>query len=185
MWARIEGDRVAEITDIDPVGRFHPSLIWVPVHAAGVLVGWIYRDGAFFAPESARVTTESVKAMVTAQRWNIETGGITLHTGVRVDTGIDDQNRITSVIANARLAGLTEVSFKAGSGWVTLTLAELEGVAASIAMHVQQCFNAERAHHEAIDTLQQLHAEDAEALQQALEAYDIEQGWPSSLGANR
>lgn len=28
MWARIDGDRVAEITDIDPNGRFHPSLQW-------------------------------------------------------------------------------------------------------------------------------------------------------------
>lgn len=29
-WARIENNRVMEITDIDPEGRFHPSLIWVP-----------------------------------------------------------------------------------------------------------------------------------------------------------
>lgn len=99
---------------------------------------------------------------------------------MRVTTGIDDQNRITSVIANARLAGLDSVSFKAASGWVTLTLAELEGVAAAIAMHVQACFNAERAHHEAIDALQQLHADDYQALQQALEAYDLEQSWPAT-----
>ena len=125
-------------------------------------------------------TVESVKDAITQKRWEVETGGITLPTGVRVATGIDDQNRITSVIANARLAGLDSVSFKAASGWVTLTLAELEGVAAAIAMHVQQCFSAERAHHEAIDALQQLHADDNQALQQALEAYDLEQGWPAT-----
>jgi len=126
------------------------------------------------------ITVQSIKDAMTQKRWEVETGGITLPTGVHVATGIDDQNRITSVIANARLAGLDSVSFKAASGWVTLTLAELEGVAAAIAMHVQQCFSAERAHHEAIDALEQLHADHEHALQQALEAYDLEQGWPST-----
>ncbi|MDH0362781.1 DUF4376 domain-containing protein [Comamonas aquatica] len=126
------------------------------------------------------ITADSLKEEITALRWQIETGGITLPSGVRVATGIDDQNRITSVIANARLANLDTVSFKAVGGWVTLTLAELEGVAAAIAAHVQACFTAERTHHEAIDALAALHAEDPEALQQALEAYDIEQGWPTT-----
>lgn len=139
--------------------------------------------GMWVLPSKADVP--SLKAAITQKRWEVETGGITLQGGVSVSTGIDDQNRITSVIANARLAGLTEVSFKAASGWVTLTLAELEGVAAAIAMHVQQCFSAELAHHEAIDALEQLHAGDAQALRQALEAYDLEQGWPSSASANQ
>lgn len=125
-------------------------------------------------------TADGLKSAITQKRWEVETGGITLPTGVRVATGIDDQNRITSVIANARLTGLESVSFKAASGWVTLTLAELEGVAATIAMHVQHCFGAERAHHEAIDALEQLHAEDDQALQQALESYDVEQSWPAT-----
>ena len=126
------------------------------------------------------LTADCLKSAITQKRWEVETGGITLPTGVRVATGIDDQNRITSVIANARLAALETVSFKAASGWVTLTLAELDGVAAAIAMHVQQCFSAERAHHEAIDALELLHADDADALQQALEAYNLEQGWPTT-----
>lgn len=130
-------------------------------------------------------TAQSLKTAITQKRWEVETGGITLPTGVSIATGIDDQNRITSVIANARLAALETVSFKAASGWVTLTLAELESVAAAIAMHVQQCFSAERAHHEAVDALQQLHVDDDGALQQALEAYDVEQGWPASAIANQ
>ncbi|UJY51064.1 hypothetical protein K3392_05105 [Escherichia coli] len=28
MWARIEENKVEEITEINPEGRFHPSLIW-------------------------------------------------------------------------------------------------------------------------------------------------------------
>ena len=131
-------------------------------------------------PPPRDLNPDDLKAAITQKRWEVETGGLTLPTGVRVATGIDDQNRITSVIANARLAGLDSVSFKAASGWVTLTLAELEGVAAALAQHVQQCFSAERAHHEAIDALEQLHAGNAQALQQALEAYDVEQGWPAT-----
>ncbi len=127
-----------------------------------------------------RITTAALKDAITQKRWEVETGGLTLPTGVHVATGIDDQNRITSVITNARLANLDTVSFKAASGWVTLTLAELEGVAAAIAMHVQACFNAERAHHEAIDSLEAAHADNQEALQQALQAYDLEQGWPTT-----
>lgn len=142
-------------------------------------------EGEYFSevqPEAGmpRITTAALKDAITQNRWEVETSGITLPTCVHVATGIDDQNRITSVIANARLANLDTVSFKAASGWVTLTLAELEGVAAAIAMHVQACFNAERAHHKAIDALEQLHAHDEQALQQALEGYDIEQGWPAT-----
>lgn len=32
MWARIENDTVQELTEIDPAGRFHESLIWVEVN---------------------------------------------------------------------------------------------------------------------------------------------------------
>ena len=125
------------------------------------------------------LTVEAVKAAITQKRWEVETGGITLPTGVSVATGIDDQNRITSVVANAERAGVAEVDFKSGSGWVRVTVAELQSIAAAIAFHVQACFSAERAHHEAIDSLEAAHADNQEALQQALQAYDIEQGWPS------
>lgn len=49
MWARIEGERVAEITDIDPDGRFHPSLVWVECPSA-VSNEWSFVDGEFVAP---------------------------------------------------------------------------------------------------------------------------------------
>ena len=110
----------------------------------------------------------SLISAVTALRWEKETGGLTLTNGVTVGTRTDDQNRITSVIANAQLAGVETVDFKAASGWVTLTLADVQAIAAAIALHVQACFSAERAHHEAIAKL-----DDAE-----LDSYDITTGWP-------
>ena len=125
-----------------------------------------------------KVTAAQLKAIVTAFRWQVETGGITLPTGVRVATGIDDQNRITSVVANAERAGLDEVDFKAAEGWAKVTLAELQAIATAVARHVQACFSAERAHHDAIDALTAQHKEDPEALQAALDDYDEAQGWP-------
>lgn len=107
---------------------------------------------------------------VSAKRWAVETGGLALPGGAVVGTTVEDQNRITSVIANAQLAGVASVDFKARTGWVTLGLDHMRGIAAAIALHVQACFSAERAHHEAINA-----ASDAE-----LYDYDITTGWPSN-----
>lgn len=52
MWARIENDAVVEITDVDPTGKFHPSLNWVPCPAY-VQPGWAYEGGTFQTVESA------------------------------------------------------------------------------------------------------------------------------------
>lgn len=52
MWARIENDEVMEMTDIDPVGRFHPSLIWRECPAE-VQQGYFYDNGSFIPAETA------------------------------------------------------------------------------------------------------------------------------------
>lgn len=52
MWARIENSRVAEITGIDPAGRFHESLIWLGCDDS-VVPGWLYDAGQFVAPADA------------------------------------------------------------------------------------------------------------------------------------
>lgn len=108
----------------------------------------------------------------TAMRWEIMTGGLTLPGGVVVGTDIDDQNRITSVVANAELAGLTdadEVDFKAVSGWVRITIAEVKAIAGHIGQFVQACYSAERAHHESIEALE---------TREQVRDYDTGQGWP-------
>lgn len=108
----------------------------------------------------------------TARRWDVMTGGLTLPNGIAVGTTIDDQNRITSVVANAELAGLTdadEVDFKATSGWVRISIAQIKGIAGAIGQFVQACYSAERAHHEAIAKL---------ATAEQMAQYDVTQGWP-------
>jgi hypothetical protein len=108
----------------------------------------------------------------TAHRWSVETGGIELN-GVRVGTRLDDQNRLSGVLSAISLGGLEAVDFKAQSGWVQLTAPELQGIALAISQHVQACFSAERAHHEAIGEIESMEAADA---------YDVSQGWPETGG---
>ncbi len=43
MWARIENGTVAEITDLDPAGRFHPTIQWIAC-GSDTRSGWQY-DG--------------------------------------------------------------------------------------------------------------------------------------------
>ncbi len=132
---------------------------------------------AYLNPPPPPITAGDLKEIVTRYRWEVETGGITLPSGIRVATALDDQNRITTVVANARIAGLETVEFKAESGWATLSLEEVEGVAAAIAKHVQACFAAERRHHQAIDAIA-LIADPAER-QAALDAYNEAEDWPA------
>ena len=134
------------------------------------MVGGEYRARYLLAPLPADQLRADLMAAVSAKRWAVETGGLTLPGGATVGTTIDDQNRITSVIANAQLGGVVSVNFKAQAGWVTLSLEHMRGIAAAIALHVQACFSAERAHHEAI----------AAASNAELYGYDINTGWPGN-----
>lgn len=111
-------------------------------------------------------------AAATAERWARETGGISIG-GVQIGTNLDDQNRLSGVLSAIQLGGLESVDFKAQSGWVQLTAAELQGIALAISAHVQACFTAERAHHEAIEQLQ---------TQADVDAYDVMAGWPPGSG---
>ncbi|MEF9946783.1 MAG: DUF4376 domain-containing protein [Comamonas sp.] len=131
-------------------------------------IDWTQRKAAPTVAEQLQAAKDAMKARATARRWECETGGITLQ-GVRVLTGIEDQNRITTVVANAQRSGLQSVDFKAADTWVKITVAQVEAIACAIAVHVQNSFTAERAHHEAIDALPSL---------AAVLAHDLERGWP-------
>ena len=112
-----------------------------------------------------------VKERITAKRWEVETGGITVEGAGKILTAIDDQNRISSAIAGIETAGIDAVDFKAADGWVHLTKAELLGIAALIVKHVQACFSQERALHELTDA--------ATSVEDLL-GIDITEGWPAN-----
>lgn len=50
MWARLENGRVAEITELDPLGRFHPELVFVPcdglTHLGAIMSGGAEYDAS-------------------------------------------------------------------------------------------------------------------------------------------
>ncbi|QTP60932.1 DUF4376 domain-containing protein [Billgrantia antri] len=50
MWARIHNGAVAELTDIDPKGRFHPSIKWESADAS-VSIGYFFDGNVYNKPE--------------------------------------------------------------------------------------------------------------------------------------
>lgn len=132
---------------------------------------WVESGGVPLPIHGARTLEQIKQDLITAAttaRWEHETGGIVIE-GVRVGTTLDDQNRLSGVLASITLGGLERVDFKAQSGWVELTAAQLQGIARAISAHVQACFSAERAHHEAIALIES---------HELAELYDLAGGWP-------
>ncbi|MCS3807797.1 DUF4376 domain-containing protein [Xanthomonas sp. 4461] len=136
---------------------------------AGEVLSLEFPEHLIGPPRTLEGLKQAAKARATQLRWECETGGVTIG-GVQVGSTTEDQNRISTVLAAADLGTVDQVDFKANSGWVTLTLAEIRGIAAAISAHVQACFSAERAHHEAIEALESL---------ESLQSYDVAAGWPS------
>jgi hypothetical protein len=110
-----------------------------------------------------------LKDAVAARRRLIETGGITLADGIKVKTGIEDQVRVAQLIQGMEANDHADVLFKTESGRFTFTLAQMNALLKTIAFHVRACFEAERAHHDAIDALGA----------SSVERYDIFANWPS------
>lgn len=163
--------RVGGYVEAPPGGPFPPRCTPTPPPEPVPGMVTLWRSGWVQEPIPQK-SLEEMKALlleaVTDQRWRVETGGLDVN-GVLVSTGLDDQNRIASVLAAAQIAGIASVDFKSASGWVTLSVAELAQTAGMIAQHVQSCFSAERRHHEAIDQLTTV---------EAVEGYDVSQLWP-------
>lgn len=125
-----------------------------PVPRSG---NWIREYEVYpLSPEEVEINLKAerdrAKEAAGLKKWELETQGIVLPGGARVETTIASQNRITSAVVGAEKAGITTVDFRADSGWVTLSLAEIEGVMALIGVRVQQLYTAWRAHEELIDT---------------------------------
>lgn len=118
-----------------------------------------------------------LKQRVTEKRWMVETGSIDLG-GSRINTGVDDQNRISNVVLNGQRMGLPSVKFKGATGWVEMPLANVVAIADAVALHVQACFARECDHHTAIDAIADIEG-GLTAIEQ-LEAYDINAGWPAN-----
>lgn len=91
-----------------------------------------------------KIDAAMMKGYVAAKRYAIETGGITV-AGAHVATDRASQSMITGAVVRAQLDPASTASFKAESGFVTLTATQMLGVGVAVAAHVQACFAAEAA----------------------------------------
>lgn len=124
---------------------------------------------AIDAPKPKR-TKESLLAEVAAKRWQVETGGIIVD-GIPIKTDRESQAQMSSAYTSLKNSLIEDTPWKAADGSFSLvTMAELEPVAQAMAAHVRSCFDAERAHNEAISEMH---------YQGALDSYDINAGWPA------
>ena len=152
-YARISDGVVAELVDFPdgttPADAFHPSLTFVEADA-DVAVGWIYDGESFAAPVEAAPTVDELKSYAAAKRFAVETGGIVVN-GSEIDTSRESQSLITGAYAYSQAHPDEAITFKAKSGWVTLTSAQVAAIATAVAAHVQAAFAAEQVVDAAID----------------------------------
>ncbi len=162
----------AMLLDVGTTEAQRLALAALTVEAAAYPVPLPVFAGVEPPPPPAPLTAAGLREAATACRWACETGGLQLPGGMHIDTGRNDQNAITRIIANAEEAGIEAVNFKAASGWITMTLPQVREIACAVARHVQACYDRERALHDAIDAA----CEDPAAL--AL--IDVSAGWPAA-----
>ena len=84
-------------------------------------------------------------------RYQREIAGVTLPNGVRIATDRDSQAKIQQAHTVLEKGWVTALDWKADSGWVSLDLASMTGIAQAVLAHVQSCFAAEKAVIAAID----------------------------------
>ena len=164
MWAREQGGVVAEVTDRDPAGRYHPDIQWVPVPDAlrhWVEPGtWSVTEAGAVAPPSLDAMADRAKARLAGIRYEREVGGTALPDGTTVPTKREDQSMAHGAYQALQAGLIDSTDFKTPSGWVqNAGLEQIAPIARAVAAHVDRCFRAERQVAEQIDA-----AEDAEAL---------------------
>lgn len=85
-------------------------------------------------------------AMLADHRWRVETAGLDLPGGQRIQTTREAQAQLTAVINSLQLGLIVEpVTYKLDSGWAELTTAQVTAVAQAVSAHVKACFRAERS----------------------------------------
>ena len=143
---RYHGGRVKHLSEfstfyVDADGRkrvekLDPS--WPAVTCAWDAV--LMRDGASWRVQTAK---DGLKAHAAAVRFARETGGITV-AGARILTDRESQGLIAGAMLRAQMLGdAASFRFKAASGFVTLTGAEMQALAVAVGEHVQACFALE------------------------------------------
>ncbi len=172
-YAIIDGGVVTQII-IAAADYIHPDHEIIP--AGGAHVGWVWDGDAFAPPAPEPVDMETLRAQmsaaVRAKRWEVETGGCTVN-GVPIRTDEQSQAKIDAAVALLdKDPEMVSIDFEAQPDvWVTLDRDTMTAIGIAAGRHVQASFSRGRVLSEAI-----MAAESVEAL----EAIDIESGWPEN-----
>lgn len=139
---------------LNVVHAYAPKGVWVPytvVHVAPP----VGTTGSYTPPAAEPETLELAKARkkedLAHWRFLRESGGVNVN-GVDVKTDRESQAQLASAYTSLKNGLVTSVDWKTQDGrFVTLGLAEIEGLAAAVAQHVQACFTEEKHYAQLID----------------------------------
>lgn len=126
--------------------------------------GWTYdpATGIFSPPETPPLPTlEEAKtakyAEIANARWQSETGGTTLN-GIEIATDRESQAMITGAALQAVVDPNYTCRWKTVQGFISISAAEIVGIAQAVRAHVQACFDREAALLSAIDAAETVEA---------------------------
>ena len=111
---------------------------------AGTAVWWTLVDkdsGDLAADLAARKA--AISAAITARRWEVETGGITLN-GAAIATDPTSQAKLSGALQLVQSDDTRIIDWKGVNGWIILDAADVTAIAVSVGGHVQACFTREK-----------------------------------------
>lgn len=120
------------------------------------------------AADLAKRSASARKAELAAIRYAKETGGIVV-SGAPIATDRDTQAKLIAVRIKAKENASYTVNWKTAGGFVSLDAATIIAIADAVSAHIQACFDREAVLTAAID---------GAADQAALDAIDLNAGWP-------
>lgn len=146
MWARLNNG-IMEIISENPNGKWADGVEFIEVP----LKFEKYFDETFMVVngsfEPSTTSIENIKKALTKDlaniRWLRETGGVELPGVCRLFTDRESRSLIGDCLSSFKNGFITNCKFKSASGWVDITIAEIEIIARFIAQFVNDCFIAE------------------------------------------
>jgi hypothetical protein len=160
------GERIMDVIDARPtLGEFDRlGAMWatVPDLTAGTMTyTWAKISAASFDPathhapvwsgtawadpvaKSLALLKAEKTAAITARRWEVETGGITLN-GAAIATDAATQAKLSGALQLVQDDDTRVLDWKGVNGWISLNAAGVTAIAVAVGLHVQACFTREK-----------------------------------------
>lgn len=194
----VSGERILDVIDVRPtLGEFDRlgamgagvadlvagtmTYTWAKISAAEFDAATHHAptwDGTAWAAPVAKslVLLKSEKtAAITARRWEVETGGITLN-GAAIATDAATQAKLSGALQLVQDDDTRILDWKGVNGWISLNAAAVTAIAVAVGTHVQACFSREKALHAAVDAAED--GDDLALIDVDAGSIDGAGGWP-------